>query len=206
MPMFVPPLLLTALCVVLAARAPGERLVVGWLLWSGMIHIFMELSYGFFPDEVVRRSAITFSEFMVQPTSVFGFLDPHWWAHMYEQYARYDGRYLDHDPVILLITQVELLMGPACLLLVALIARRSPYRHPVQLMLCTAQIYGTYVYFFTPIYRGDWSVTMTHELFDLWTYVIFLNGLWIVIPALLIVQSLRAVVPVQRLLADGSPA
>lgn len=114
MPMYFPPLLLTGLCIVVALRLRRERLVTGWLLWSGMIHVFMELSYGFFSDVVTQRSDITFAEFMAQPTSAFGFLDPRWWAHIYEQYARYDGRYLDHDPMILLITHAELLMGPPC--------------------------------------------------------------------------------------------
>ena len=190
---FVPLLVSTLVCLVVARRASHEKLVTFWLLWSGCIHLFMELSYGFFPEVVTQGSQIGFLEFMAQPAGMFSFLDPHWWSGLYTQYGRYDGRYVTHDSVILMVTQAELVMAPGCFALAWMIAKRNRWRHGVQILLCTLQAYGTYVYFFDPVYRGTWSTVMTHDIFDLFTFVIGLNGLWIAVPMIMIWQSSRAI-------------
>jgi len=48
-------------------------------------------------------------------------------------------------------------------------------------------------YSFAPVYCADRATTMTSDPFELTVYVLLLNGLWIVVPALLILQSSRAV-------------
>jgi hypothetical protein len=199
---FVPLLLATAFCAWFARRVPRERLITFWLLWSGFIHICMELSYGFFSEMVTHGSEVSFGQFMLQPAGMFSFLDPHWWSGLYAQYARYDGRYVTHDPVILLVTQAELVMGPGCFLLVWMIAKQNRWRHAVQPVLCTLQAYGTYVYFFEPVYRGTWNSVMTSNSFDLFTFVIALNGLWIAVPALMIWQSSRAIATMASTLTE----
>ncbi len=188
---FVPLLVLTVVCVVVAYRLDKERLVIFWLLWSGLIHLLMEVSYGVFAELVTTPTQTTFTEYMLQKTSILSWFDLRWWASIYEQYAQYDGRYALQDDVNRYICYSELVMGPLCFLLVALIVRESKYRHPVQVMLCTMQIYGTLLYFLMPIVDGTWGTVMTTNLFDLIVYVIILNGIWIVVPSLLLVQSAR---------------
>lgn len=154
----------------------------------------MEGSYGLFPNEVKTRAATTFTERMFETSSVLSWFDPRWWATLYEQYARYDARYALHDPLVIFFCHTELLLGPVCFLLVYLIVKSHPLRHPVQLMLCTAQFYGTVLYFFSPLIYGTWSKVMTPDSFELIVFVLILNGLWLAVPAAMMVQSTRALV------------
>ena len=61
----------------------------------------------------------------------------------------------------------------------------------MQLVLCTAQFYGTVLYFVAPMLQGTWSRVMSHDPFELAVFVIGLNALWMVVPAMMIHQSLR---------------
>jgi hypothetical protein len=155
----------------------------------------MELSYGFFPEVVTGRSAITFSEYVMMPSDPATWFTPDYWASIYEQYARYDARYAWHDPTIVTLSRLEILMGPSCFVLVWLVLEQHAWRHPVQLVLCSIQCFGTLVYFFEPVVAGTWSEVFTSDPLELWTFVLFLNGLWIGVPIVMIYQSFRAVVP-----------
>jgi hypothetical protein len=187
-----PMLLLSVAAGVLAWRLRRERLITYWLLWSGLVHIVMEASYGTFHRVVTTKSTITFTEFLFTRVPISSWVDPRWWASVYTQYARYDARYMEQDPIVIFICYTEFLLGPLCFLLVYLIQKGSPYRHRVQLALCTAQFYGTVLYFFAPMMQGTWSRVMTHDSFELWVFVIALNGLWMIVPGSMIYQSLRA--------------
>jgi cholestenol Delta-isomerase len=187
----VPMLLLTVAAGVLAWRLRKERLLTFWLLWSGLIHIVMEASYGAFSEIVKTKSAITFSEFLFTPAPFTSWFDPRWWASVYTQYARYDARYAEQDPLVVFICYTEFLLGPMCFLLVWLIQKGSAYRHRLQLVLCTAQFYGTVLYFLMPLVQGSWSRVMTHDPLELWVFVILLNGLWMIVPGGMVYQSFR---------------
>src|SRR5690606_20642577 len=179
------------LCALVARRVLRERLVVFWLLWSGVVHVAMEASYGLFPEVVQARATTTFGEFMLSG-SEWSWFDPRWWSSTYGQYARYDGRYAEHDPIVVFICYTELLLGPACFLLAWLVQTGHRLRHSVQLVLCTCQIYGTVLYFAQPWVAANWATTMTDNWFELLVFVVVLNGLWIGAPVAMIVQSFRA--------------
>jgi hypothetical protein len=187
----VPMLLLTVAAGAAAWRLRRERLVSYWLLWSGLIHIVMEASYGAFHQVVTTKSTITFTEFLFTHVPISSWFDPRWWASVYTQYARYDARYSEHDPLVIFICYTEFVLGPLCFYLVYLIQTGSAYRHRVQILLCTAQFYGTVLYFFAPMLQGTWDRVMTHDPLELWAFVIILNGLWMIVPGAMIVQSLR---------------
>jgi cholestenol delta-isomerase len=186
-----PMLLLTLGSAALAWRLGRERLLSFWLLWSGLIHIVMEASYGLFHQIVKARATTTFTEFLFSRAPLLSWFDPHWWASVYGQYARYDGRYAVNDPLVIYVCYTEMVLGPLCFLLLWLVQRRSPMRHRVQILLCTAQFYGTVLYFVMPVVQGTWGAVMTHDLTELLIFVIGLNGLWMVVPGLMIWQSLR---------------
>ncbi len=187
----IPMLLLTAASAGLAFRLRRERLISFWLLWSGLIHLFMEASYGAFSQVVQTRATTTFTEFLLSPAPLTAIVDPRWWASVYTQYARYDGRYAEHDPLVIFICYTEFILGPLCFFLVWLIQKGSPFRHRVQLVLCTAQFYGTVLYFVAPMLQGTWSRVMSHDPFEVADFVVGLNGLWMLIQGIMIVQSLR---------------
>lgn len=188
---FIPWVALTVACALVARRVLRERLVVFWLLWSGVVHVAMEASYGLFPEVVRARATTTFGEFMLSGSD-WSWFDPRWWSATYGQYARYDGRYAEHDPIIVFICYTEILLGPACFLLAWMIQRRHRLRHPVQLVLCTCQIYGTVLYFAQPLFAGNWAETITDDPFELLVFVVVLNGLWIGAPLAMIAQSFYA--------------
>ncbi len=187
-----PMLLFTLAAAAFAWRMKRERLLTFWLLWSGLIHIVMESSYGLLPHVVTARATTTFTQYLFTPAPIASWFDPRWWASVYGQYARYDGRYTVADPTILFICYTELLLGPLCFLLVWMIQSGNRLRHRVQLVLCTAQFYGTVLYFVAPMIQGNWSTVMTHDTFELIVFVISLNGLWMVIPGWMIYQSFTA--------------
>jgi hypothetical protein len=187
-----PMLLLTIAAGALAWRLRRERLTTYWLLWSGLIHLVMEASYGAFHEVVTTRSTITFTQFLFTKVSIGSWFDPRWWASVYTQYARYDARYSEQDPLVIFICYTEFLFGPACFLLVWAIQKGKAWRHKLQLVLCTAQFYGTVLYFVAPMMQGTWSRQMTHDPLELWIFVVALNGLWMIVPGIMIVQSWRA--------------
>jgi cholestenol Delta-isomerase len=186
-----PMLLLTLGAGALAWKLKRERLVTFWLLWSGLIHIVMEASYGSFHEVVTTKSSITFTQFLFSHVGISQWFDPRWWASVYTQYARYDARYMEQDPLVIFICYTEFILGPLCFFLVYLIHKGSAYRHRVQILLCTAQFYGTVLYFLAPVVQKTWARVMTHDTFELWVFVIILNGLWMIVPALMVGQSLR---------------
>jgi hypothetical protein len=190
-----PMLFFTIGSAAVAFRFRRERLTTFWLLWSGLIHIVMEASYGTFHYVVTSRSTTTFTEFLFSRISITSWVDPRWWASIYIQYARYDGRYFEGDPVVIFICYTEFVLGPLCFLLVYLIQKNSPYRHRVQLLLCTAQLYGTVLYFVAPVLQGTWSRVMTKDPFELAVFVFGLNALWMIVPVGLLYQSLRQPAP-----------
>ncbi len=186
-----PILLLIAASAALAIYLRRERLITFWLLFSGLIHLVIEASYGLFPHMVQTRATTTFTEFLLSHAPITSWIDPRWWASAYTQFARYDARYAEHDPLVIFFCYTELILGPLCFLLVWLIHRGSAYRHRVQLVLCTAQLYGCVLYFVAPVMQGTWGSVMTNDPFELWVYIIGLNALWIIVPAVMIFQSLR---------------
>jgi hypothetical protein len=188
-------LLLTVASGFVAYRLKKEPLITFWLLWSGLIHIVMEASFGTFHKIVTTANTTTFTEFLFSRIPLLSGFDPRWWASVYSQYARYDFRYAEQDPLVIFICYTELILGPLCFLLVYLIHKNSPYRHRVQLVLCTAQFYGTVLYFVAPILQGTWRRVMTHDPLELWTFVIGLNALWMLVPGIMIYQSLTQRVP-----------
>ncbi len=188
-----PALLITIACGVLAWRAKRERLVIFWLLWSGFfIHLVMEASYGRHPEVVTAKATTTFSQYLFSHASIGDWFDSRFWAKAYGQYARYDARYLTAEPTVVYICYSEIVLGPLCLLVAWLIQRGHSLRHPLQLVLCTAQFYGTVLYFTAPVVAGTWSQVMTRDPFELWVFVILLNGIWMIVPGLMIWQSVRA--------------
>ncbi|GAM21876.1 hypothetical protein SAMD00019534_050510 [Acytostelium subglobosum LB1] len=190
---FVPLAVLTLLCVVLSLLVKREKLVVFWLLWSGIIHILLEGSYGFFAHEVTTASTVDFMTKMLEDVPLESAWNPHWYASLYTQYARYDRRYAIADPMVVFFCFMELVQGTSCFLLVLSVIFQSAYRHALQIFLCSLQALGTVFYFITPYIYGEWDQLISSDPFELWVYVVGLNGLWLLVPIIMIIQSFIAI-------------
>jgi cholestenol Delta-isomerase len=190
---FIPLVVLNVLAVIFALFSKREKVVIYWLLFSGVVHILLEGSYLRHHEEIRIRATSTFSEKMMEDVHWEKALQTQWWGSLYSQYAKYDGRYAVSDPLVVFFCWTELVEGVFCFVLAYFIQTNSPYRHPFQLLISTAQFYGTILYFLGPVIYNNWNTVMTSDPFDLYVYVVFLNGLWMLVPGLLIIQSFKAI-------------
>jgi len=60
-----------------------------------------------------------------------------------KEYGQADTRWLVSDPMILSVEFLTaFLLTPVCVALAYAISQQSPYRHWLQLVLCTCELYG----------------------------------------------------------------
>ncbi|XP_015278995.1 PREDICTED: 3-beta-hydroxysteroid-Delta(8),Delta(7)-isomerase [Gekko japonicus] len=69
-------------------------------------------------------------------------------------------------------------------------------------LLSLGQLYGDILYFYTEYRDGFTHSEMGHPLY-FWFYFVFMNGLWIVIPALLILDAWKHLSASQRVMDAG---
>lgn len=84
--------------------------------------------------------------------------------------------------------RLKLLWGPLCLLLAfRLIPNKSPYRHPIQMIVSLGQLYGLVLYYLIPIvdeWVGGASKAVSRpEWIYYWGEFIGLNAPWAIVPA-----------------------
>lgn len=110
-----------------------------------------------------------------------------------KEYGNGDSRYVSSDTfVVPMETFTAWVEGPLCLLTAYALLNNRPWRHATQILTSFGQFYGCVLYFATeeidPVEHNErW-----HPLF-FWFYYVFMNGLWIVIPGSLVIQSARAI-------------
>jgi hypothetical protein len=145
----VPLVVLTLIAVVLASLAKREKLLIFWLLFSGVIHILLEGSYGVHNDEVTKEniSQVSFTEKLMEDVPLESAWDSHFYASLYTQYAQYDYRYAVSDPLVIFFCWTELVEGVLCFVLIYAVLANASWRHPLQILCSTAQFYGTILYF-----------------------------------------------------------
>lgn len=80
------------------------------------------------------------------------------------------------------------LLGPLCLWAAYAIVAHRPYRHLLQLVISTAELYGGWMTFCPDALDGSKSLAL-HDPVLLWVHLVFMNGLWVVVPALLLWES-----------------
>jgi len=60
-----------------------------------------------------------------------------------KEYGQVDARYLVSDPTIVSVELLtSFLLPPICVVLAYAICQQSPFRHWLQLVLCTCELYG----------------------------------------------------------------
>jgi len=163
-------------CLLAVRLAPkgsptSDRLVLAWIIWDIIVHSTMEGPF------VILSLTGTIKE----STS---FLSLVW-----KEYGKADARWLVSDPTIVSLEILTVfVVTPLCLLLVYAICRRRPYRHWVQIVLCACELYGGWMTFGPEFLTGSPNLVYDNALY-LWIYLVFFNGLWVVIPILLMYQS-----------------
>lgn len=169
-------LLITFILSRLLGRSIGsvDKLVLWWIIWDALIHITLEA-----PFVVISLTGT------VNDSTSFASLT-------WKEYGKADARWAVSDPTIVsLEILTAFLLSPMCLLLAYAICRQRPYRHWLQLVLCTSELYGGWMTFAPEWLTGSKNLVTDNVLY-LWVYLVFFNGIWVVVPFALMYQSWTA--------------
>uniref|UniRef100_A0A672PRG4 EBP like n=1 Tax=Sinocyclocheilus grahami TaxID=75366 RepID=A0A672PRG4_SINGR len=112
-------------------------------------------------------------------------------AELWKEYGKADERWLYSDPAIVSLELLTVVLdGSLALLLVYAIIKDKHYRHFVQITLCVCEFYGGWMTFCPDWLFRSPNLNTSNWLY-LWVYLVFFNGIWVVVPGLLLWQSWR---------------
>ncbi|KAK9846387.1 hypothetical protein WJX81_002735 [Elliptochloris bilobata] len=128
---------------------------------------------------------------------------------IWKEYAKADSRYVTRDSFVISMEAVTaFLWGPLSLLSVYAIAQQWTWRHMLQVVVSVGQLYGDALYFGTSYLEG-----VPHsrpEPLYFWFYFVFVNSIWVVIPALVLwraaCQVTRGAAAAEALAANNANA
>ncbi|QSZ32650.1 hypothetical protein DSL72_002229 [Monilinia vaccinii-corymbosi] len=151
-----------------------EGLVL-WFILTGSIHIFFE---GYFVYNHAR---------MASRTDFFG--------QLWKEYALSDSRYMSSDPFLLTIeTWTAVLWGPLSYLTAIYITKNSPFRHTLQALVSTGEMYGNLLYLVTS-FLDAYTTGRRHyrpEPLYFWVYFVLMNSIWLFVPGFALYDSIMA--------------
>ncbi|KAK6194898.1 hypothetical protein SNE40_000433 [Patella caerulea] len=148
-----------------------EKWVLSWLVFDALTHLTLEVVFLYFSlTGTVEKSQ-------------------HFTADLWKEYGKADKRWLVSDPTIVSLEILTVVVdGLLCLVLIYAIIRNKSYRHFVQIILCVCELYGGWMTFCPEWLTGSKNLVTDNVLY-LWVYLIFFNGIWVVIPLALLYQS-----------------
>ncbi|XP_049426154.1 emopamil-binding protein-like [Epinephelus fuscoguttatus] len=179
------------LAAVLLARRYGgrssaeDRWILMWLFYDVIVHLTLEGPF-------VYMSLVGTVETSEGPL-----------AELWKEYGKADGRWLISDPTIVSIEILTVVLDSLlAVLLIHAVLRDKYYRHFLQVSLSVCELYGCWMTF-----CPDWLVGSPHldtsSWIYLWVYLVFFNGVWVLVPVLLLLQSWFSLRQLHMLRADG---
>ncbi|XP_060115488.1 emopamil-binding protein-like [Heteronotia binoei] len=145
--------------------------VLSWLCYDALVHCSLE---GPFVYLSLRGS-------VAESDSIF--------ASLWKEYGIADARWLHSDPTVVSLEILTVFLDSLlALILIYAILKQKHYRHFIQITLCVCELYGGWMTFCPEWLTGSPSLNTTNWLY-LWVYLVFFNGVWVVIPGLLLMQS-----------------
>ncbi|CAL1531822.1 unnamed protein product [Lymnaea stagnalis] len=155
-----------------------RRLVLVWFMLCGFIHLVLE---GYFA---------AYHAVLAGHSSVLG--------EMWKEYSLCDSRYIGSDAfVVCMETITAVIDGPLAFVTFAAFMTGNNYRYALQLILSLCQLYGDVLYFGTAYKEGFVHGPTDSPLYFCF-YFCFLNAIWIVVPILLIIDSVKHIANCQR--------
>ncbi|KAI7866592.1 Emopamil-binding protein [Spinellus fusiger] len=145
-----------------------------WFLLSGCLHCGFELYFILHHATLVSRNDIL--------------------AQLWKEYAHSDSRYLHSDPLVLALETITVcVIGPLCFLAAMSIQAERPSQYVWQLIASVLHMMSCSLYFVM-----DWPTGFAncdpHPLY-FWVYFVGMNSPWLVVPGLLIKNSLGKILP-----------
>ncbi|XP_074520585.1 emopamil-binding protein-like [Halichoeres trimaculatus] len=110
-------------------------------------------------------------------------------AELWREYGKADSRWLVSDPTIVSIEILTVVLASLLgVLLIHAVIQDGHDRHFLQISLCVCELYGGWMTFAPDWLVGSPSLNTSNWL-HLWVYLIFFNGLWVLVPVLLLIHS-----------------
>ncbi|XP_068383061.1 emopamil-binding protein-like isoform X1 [Eschrichtius robustus] len=110
-------------------------------------------------------------------------------ASLWKEYGKADARWLYLDPTIVSLEILTVVLGGfLALVLIYAIVKEKHYRHFIQITLCVCELYGGWMTFCPDWLMGSPNLNTNNWLY-FWVYLVFFNGVWVLIPGLLLWQS-----------------
>lgn len=151
--------------------SPVDRWVLLWLFYDVIVHMTLEGPFVY----MSLGGTVETSEGPL--------------AELWKEYGKADSRWLVSDPTVvsieILTVVLDSLLG---ILLIHAVLQDKYYRHFVQITLSVCELYGGWMTFCPDWLLGSPHLNTSSWLY-LWVYLVFFNGVWVLVPILLLVQS-----------------
>ena len=152
----------------------SEKLCFIWFVLDAFTHLTIELGY----------VCLALSKTAEKTDNFLG--------HIWREYGRADLRWVIRDPTIISVEIATVFVGILCLFQIYAVATRASWRHVLQVIISAAELYGGWITF-----APEWienNPNLNGSSFTLfWIYLVFMNGLWVVIPSLLLWDSISKI-------------
>jgi hypothetical protein len=154
---------------------------------SKPLHFHEWLALSWYTIDALTHLTIEFAYVVLALTSTAEKTDS-FMGWLWREYSRADARWSVRDPNVISIEILTVCLGVLCLLQVGAVLCRTKWRHPLQIIICTAELYGGWMTFCPEWVEGSPNLSGKDPVL-FWIYLVFMNGLWVVIPALLLWDS-----------------
>lgn len=164
-----------------------DRWVLLWLFYDVIVHLTLEGPF-------VYMSLVGTVETSEGPL-----------AELWREYGKADSRWLVSDPTIVSVEILTVVLDSLlALLLIHAVLNDKYYRHFLQIALSVCELYGGWMTFCPDWLLGSPHLNTSSRL-HLWVYLVFFNGVWVLVPVLLLVQSWFGLRGLHALRADKDP-
>ncbi|XP_040888027.1 emopamil-binding protein-like [Toxotes jaculatrix] len=110
-------------------------------------------------------------------------------AELWREYGKADSRWLVSDPTIISVEILTVVLDSLlAVLLIHAVLKDKYYRHFLQIALSVCELYGGWMTFCPDWLIGSPNLN-TSSWLHLWVYLVFFNGVWVLVPGLLLVHS-----------------
>ncbi|XP_012370597.1 emopamil-binding protein-like [Octodon degus] len=152
-------------------RGAADRGALAWLCYDALVHLVLE-------------GAFVYLSLVGTVANSNGLI-----ASLWKEYGKADSRWLYLDPTIVSVEILTVVLdGFLALVLIYAIVKEKYYRHFVQVTLCICELYGDWMTFCPEWLMGSPNLNTNSWLY-FWVYLVFFNGVWVLIPGLLLWQS-----------------
>ncbi|XP_053419957.1 emopamil-binding protein-like [Nycticebus coucang] len=152
-------------------RGAADRWVLAWLCYDALVHLVLEGPFVYL--SLVGNIADSDGSI----------------ASLWKEYGKADARWLYSDPTVVSLEILTVVLdGSLALFLIYAIVKEKHYRHFLQISLCVCELYGDWMTFFPEWLIGNPNLNTGNWLYC-WVYLVFFNGMWVLIPGLLLWQS-----------------